>query len=105
MLMAPAEPNVSGKRFGGSARVPARKRAAGARSFIRGSQSFSRFALICGRDARDPANRLLGLALWWLSFGAAKLIGDVQTQRAILHFGAHIFHLCFHRTIARLHRN
>jgi len=38
---------------------PARKRAAGAQSFRKWlAISFSRFALICGRDARGPSNSL-----------------------------------------------
>jgi hypothetical protein len=37
---------------------PARKRAAGAQSFRSGSQFFSRFALICGRDARGRRQSL-----------------------------------------------
>jgi len=36
----------------------ARKRAAGAQTFEVPPKSFSRFALICGRDAGVPANHL-----------------------------------------------
>ena len=57
---------------------PARKRAEGAQSFKIALNLFSRFALICGRDARGPSNTLKVLNFEVAEFQLSVAIADIR---------------------------